>query len=53
MTALEAQEGLTLKKFDLTGAFLVADMDEELYVEIPGHDVPSGKVDCTVCWQWF
>ena len=43
LTAIAAQEGLSLKKFDLTGAFLVADMDKELYVEIPGYDVPSGK----------
>ena len=43
MTALAAQEGLTLKKFDLTGAFLVADMDRELYVEIPGYAIPEGK----------
>jgi len=43
LTAVAAQEGLTLKKFDLTGAFLVADMDRELYVEIPGYAVPEGK----------
>jgi hypothetical protein len=34
---------MTLKKFDLTCAFLVADMDSELYVEIPGYGVPDGK----------
>ena len=43
LTAIAAQEGFTLKKFDLTGAFLVADMDRELYVEIPGYAVPQGK----------
>ena len=43
MTAIAAQERLALKKFDLTGAFLVADMPNEIYVEIPGHAVPEGK----------
>lgn len=43
LTALSAQEGLTLKKFDLTSAFLVADIQKELYVEIPGYAVPDGK----------
>jgi len=43
LAALAAQEGMTLKKFDLTGAFLVADMDRTLYVEIPGYDIPDGK----------
>jgi hypothetical protein len=32
-----------MKKFDLTGAFLVADMDRPLYVDIPGYKVPKGK----------
>ena len=44
MAAIAAQEGLTMKKFDLTGAFLVADMDRELYVQIPGYNQPRGKV---------
>ena len=43
LAAIAAQEGMKLKKFDLTGAFLVADMDRELYVEIPGYAVPEGK----------
>ena len=45
MAAIAAQEGLTMKKFDLTGAFLVADMppDQQLYVQIPGYDLPTGK----------
>jgi hypothetical protein len=30
LAALAAQEGMALKKFDLTGAFLVADMDSKL-----------------------
>jgi hypothetical protein len=38
-----AQEGLTMKKFDLTGTFLVADMDRPLFVNIPGYEVPKGK----------
>lgn len=43
LAALAAQENMTLKKFDLTGAFLVADMDRDLYVEIPGYGIPDGK----------
>jgi hypothetical protein len=43
MTALAAQQGFMMKKFDLTGAFLVADMDRPLYVNIPGYKVPKGK----------
>jgi hypothetical protein len=43
LLAIAAQEDLTLMKFDLTGAFLVANMDKELYVEIPGYELPSGK----------
>jgi hypothetical protein len=43
LVALAAQEGLQMKKFDLTGAFLVADMDRSLFVEIPGYDLPAGK----------
>ncbi len=35
MTAIAAQEGLTMKKFDLTGAFLIADMDVPMHVHIP------------------
>jgi hypothetical protein len=43
MAAIAAQEGLVMKKFDLTGAFLVAEQDTELYVNIPGYDIPDGK----------
>jgi hypothetical protein len=43
MAALAAQQGMTMKKFDLTGAFLVADMDKLLHVEIPGYDLPKDK----------
>ena len=43
LAAIAAQEGMSLKKFDLTGAFLVASMDRVLYVEIPGYAVPEGK----------
>ncbi len=39
MAAIAAQEGLVMKKFDLTGAFLVAEMDHKLYVSIPGYNV--------------
>ena len=41
MAAIAAQEGLRMKKLDLTGAFLVVDTVTELYVEIPGYEVPS------------
>ncbi len=43
LTAIAAQQGHTLKKFDLTGAFLVADMDRPLFVKIPGYSVEPGK----------
>jgi hypothetical protein len=43
LAALAAQEGFQLKKFDLTGAFLMADMDRTLYVEVPGYELPKGK----------
>ena len=43
LAAIAAQEGLTLKKFDLTGAYLNADMDREVYVQIPGYSIPKGK----------
>ncbi len=39
--ASKAQEGLTMKKFDSTGAFLVANMDRPLFVNIPGYEVPK------------
>jgi hypothetical protein len=43
LAALAAQGGRTLRKFDLTSAFLVADMDRKLYVEIPCYAVPNSK----------
>ncbi len=43
MAAIAAQEGLTMKKFDLTGAFLIADMDKPIHVQIPGYDLPRDK----------
>lgn len=43
LAAIAAQEGLTMKKFDLTGAFLIADMDKTLHVQIPGYDIPRDK----------
>jgi hypothetical protein len=43
MLAIAAQEDLALMKFDLTGAFLVADMDTTLYVDIPGYELPSNE----------
>ena len=43
LAAIAAQEGLVMKKFDLTGAFLVVEMDRKLYVSIPGYNVPAGK----------
>ena len=44
LAAIAAQEGLVMKKFDLTGAFLVADINKELYVQIPGYEPPRGKI---------
>jgi hypothetical protein len=32
-----------MKKFDLTGAFLIADMHKPIYVQIPGYDLPKDK----------
>jgi hypothetical protein len=32
-----------MKKFDLTGAFLIADMDKPIYVQIPSYDLPKDK----------
>ena len=43
VTSIAAQQKLRLKKFDLSGAFLVADMDRVLYVTIPGQELPDGK----------
>jgi hypothetical protein len=43
LAALAAQGGLMLKKFDLTGAFLIAKNDKTLFVEIPGYGIPDGK----------
>ena len=43
LVAIAAQGRYKMKKFDLTGAFLVADMDRELYVDIPGYSPPEGK----------
>jgi hypothetical protein len=43
LAAIAAQEGMTMKKFDLTGAYLVADMDKTVYVEVPGYGLPPNK----------
>jgi hypothetical protein len=43
MAAIAAQEGLTMKKFDLTGTFLIADMDKPIFVQIPGYEIQRGK----------
>ena len=43
LAAIAAQEGLTMKKFDLTGAFLIADLDKPILVQIPGYDLPKNK----------
>jgi hypothetical protein len=43
LAAIAAQEGLTMKKFDLTGAFLIADLDMPIYVQIPGYNLPKDK----------
>ena len=38
--AIAAQEGLTMKKFNLTEALLFANTDRELYIQIPGYNQP-------------
>lgn len=43
LVAIAAQEGLTKKKFNLTGAFFIADMDKTLYVQIPSYNIPKNK----------
>ena len=43
LAAIAAQEGMTMKKFDLTGAYLVADMDKTVHVEIPGYGLPGKR----------
>jgi hypothetical protein len=43
MAAIAAHEGLVMKKFDLTGAFLIADMDVPMHVQVPGYDLPKDK----------
>jgi hypothetical protein len=43
LAAIALQEGLMMKKYDLTGAFLIADMDKLIYVQIPCYDLPKDK----------
>jgi hypothetical protein len=45
LAAIASQEGLTMKKFDLTvtGAFLIADMGKPIYIQIPGYNLPRDK----------
>jgi len=42
--ALATQQNLMLKHWDIRGAFLCADLDEDIYVRLPpGHEPPLGK----------
>jgi hypothetical protein len=43
MAAITAHEGLVMKKFDLTGAFLIADMNVPMHVQVLGYDLPKDK----------
>jgi hypothetical protein len=43
LSAIAAQENMTLHKFDLKAAFITSEIDCELYVSIPGVAVPPGK----------
>jgi len=42
--SLATQEQMTLKHWDITSAFMTADIDTEIYLELPpGYDLPEGK----------
>jgi len=42
--SLATQEQMTLKHWDITGAFMTADIDTEIYLELPpGYELPEGK----------
>jgi hypothetical protein len=42
--ALATQQNLKLKHWDVRGAFLCADLEEEIYLRLPpGHEPPIGK----------
>ena len=42
--ALATQEQMTLKHWDITAAFMTADIDTEIFMELPpGYDLPDGK----------
>jgi len=42
--ALATQENLSLKHWDITGAFMTADIDTEIYMDLPpGYHLPPGK----------
>mmetsp|Transcript_62378 Transcript_62378/g.129470 ORF Transcript_62378/g.129470 Transcript_62378/m.129470 type:complete len:123 (+) Transcript_62378:692-1060(+) len=42
--SLATQEQMTLKHWDITGAFMTADIDTEIYLELPpGYSLPDGK----------
>ncbi len=32
-----------MKKFDLTGAFLITDIDTVMHIQIPGYELPKDK----------
>jgi hypothetical protein len=42
--SIATQENLSLKHWDITGAFMTADIDTELYLDLPpGYHLPPGK----------
>jgi len=42
--ALATQENLSLKHWDITGAFMTANIDTEIYMDLPqGYSLPPGK----------
>ena len=43
--AIAAQRGMTLRQFDVVGAYLNAELEEEVYMrQPPGYDDGSGRV---------
>mmetsp|Transcript_61737 Transcript_61737/g.127625 ORF Transcript_61737/g.127625 Transcript_61737/m.127625 type:complete len:253 (+) Transcript_61737:3496-4254(+) len=42
--SLACQENMTLKQFDISGAFMTADIDTDIFLEMPpGYQLPDGK----------
>lgn len=45
LAAIAAERGMALRQYDVVGAYLNADLDEEIYMrQPPGYDDRSGKV---------